>query len=327
MRVFSGIQPTGDIHIGNYLGAIKQWIELQEKNECIFCIVDLHALTVPYDPRKLEGLIMEKVIAYLAAGIDPEKSIIFVQSQIKEHTELTWLLNTVTPIGDLERMTQYKEKSKKFKDNINAGLLNYPILMAADILLYQTDFVPVGEDQKQHVELARTIARKFNQRFGQVFKVPEAKLPKTGARIMSLSNPLKKMSKSDSPESYIGLFDEPEIIKGKIMRAVTDTGKIVKYQPEKKPGISNLLTIYSLLSGKAISELEKKFKNKGYADFKKSLAELTISSLEVFRRKRKELLIREVYVNEILNQGTKRAQVIAQSTIQDVRKKMGLLIH
>jgi len=325
MRVFSGIQPTGDIHIGNYLGAIKQWIELQEKNECVFCIVDLHALTVPYEPKNLQNLILEKAIAYLAAGIDPEKSIIFIQSQVKEHTELTWLLNTVTPIGDLSRMTQYKEKSRKFKDNINAGLLNYPVLMAADILLYQTDFVPVGEDQKQHVELARTIARKFNQRFGQVFKVPEARLPKTGARIMSLVNPLKKMSKSDSRESYIGLFDEPEQIKEKIMKAVTDTGKVIKYQPEKKPGISNLLTIYSLLSGKTIKDLEKKFKNKGYADFKKSLAELVINSLETFRRKRKELLSREVYVKEILNQGTKRAQIIAQSTIQEARKKMGLV--
>lgn len=327
MRVFSGIQPTGDIHIGNYLGAIKQWIELQEKNECIFCVVDLHALTAPYDPKRLEGLIMEKVAAYLAAGIDPEKSIIFVQSQVKEHTELTWLLNTVTPLGDLERMTQYKEKSKKFKDNLNAGLLNYPILMAADILLYQTDLVPVGEDQKQHVELTRTIARRFNQRFGQIFKIPESKLPKTGARIMSLVDPSKKMSKSDAPEGYIGLFDEPEVIKGKIMRAVTDTGKIVKFQPDKKPGISNLLTIYSLLSGKTVAELEKKFKGKGYADFKKSMAEQTIISLEAFRRKRKELLSREVYVNEILNQGAKRAQAIAQSTIQEVRKKMGLLLH
>lgn len=327
MRVFSGIQPSGDIHIGNYLGAIKQWIELQEKNECVFCIVDLHALTVPYNPKSLQDLILEKAIAYLAAGIDPEKSIIFIQSQVKEHTELTWLLNTVTPIGDLERMTQYKEKSRKFKDNINAGLLNYPILMAADILLYQTDIVPVGEDQKQHVELARTIARKFNQRFGQVFKIPEAKLPKTGARIMSLTNPLKKMSKSDSQESYVGLFDEPEVIKEKIMKAVTDTGKVIKYQPEKKPGISNLLTIYSLLSGKTIKDLEKKFKNKGYADFKKSLAELLVNSLETFRRKRKELLAREVYVKEILNQGTKKAQVIAQSTIQEARKKMGLLLH
>jgi len=325
MRVFSGIQPTGIIHIGNYLGAIKQWVELQEKNECIFCIVDLHALTVPYKPTMLQDLIMEKAIAYLAAGVDPEKSIIFIQSQVKEHTEMTWLLNTVTPIGDLNRMTQYKEKSKKFKNNLNAGLLNYPILMAADILLYQTDIVPVGEDQEQHVELARTIARKFNQKFGEVFKIPEAKLSKTGARIMSLTNPVKKMSKSDPPESYIGLFDEPEVIKEKIMRAVTDTGKAIKYKLEKKPGISNLLTIYSLFSGKAIKDIERKFRNKGYADFKKSLAELTINSLEIFRRKRKELLAREVYVKEILNQGTKRAQIIAQSTIQEARKKMGLV--
>ena len=324
MRVFSGIQPTGDIHIGNYLGAIKQWVELQQNYECIFCIVDLHALTAPYDPKTLKKLILEKAITYLAAGIDPEKSIIFVQSQIPEHTELTWLLNTVTPVGDLTRMTQYKEKSKKFKQNLNAGLLNYPILMAADILLYQTDIVPVGEDQKQHVELTRTIARKFNQRFGQTFKVPEVRLPKTGARIMSLTNPTKKMSKTDKPESYIGLFDTPEQIKEKIMKAVTDTGKVIKYDLKKKPGISNLLTIYSLLSGKTIKELEKKFKGRGYAEFKKSLTELVIDSLEPFHRKRKELLSREVYVREILEQGRKRAQILAHSTIQEVRKKMGL---
>ncbi len=325
MRIFSGIQPTGIIHIGNYLGAIKQWAELQEKNECIFCIVDLHALSAPYNPKSLGGLILEKVIAYLAAGINPEKSIIFVQSQVKEHTELTWLLNTVTPIGDLLRMTQYKEKSKKFKENINAGLLNYPILMAADILLYQTDVVPVGEDQKQHVELARTIARKFNQKFGQTFQIPEVKLAKMGAKIMSLTEPSKKMSKSDSPESYIGLFDEPEIIKEKIMKATTDTGRVIKYNPGKKPGISNLLTIYSLLSNKPLKTLETKFKEKGYAEFKKSLAEIIINYLEPFRRKRKELLTREVYVREILNQGAKRAQILAQSTMQDVRKKMGLI--
>jgi tryptophanyl-tRNA synthetase len=324
MRVFSGIQPTGVIHIGNYLGSIKQWLELQQKAECIFCIVDLHALTAPYDPKKLQDLVLEKAIVYLAAGIDPEKSIIFVQSQIPEHTELTWLLNTVTPVGDLTRMTQYKEKAKKFKKNLNAGLLNYPILMAADILLYQTDIVPVGEDQKQHVELTRTIARKFNQKFSQTFKIPEVKLPKTGARIMSLTQPTKKMSKTDTSESYIGLFDEPEVIKEKIMKAVTDTGKVIKYDQKKKPGISNLLTIYSLLSGKTIKELEKKFKGKGYAEFKKSLVEIIVNSLEPFRRKRKELLSREVYVKEILNQGRKRAQVIAQSTLQDVRKKMGL---
>jgi len=325
MRVFSGIQPTGNLHIGNYLGAIRQWIELQEKNECVFCIVDLHALTAPFNPKNLKDLIMEKAVVYLAAGINPQKSIIFVQSRVKEHSELAWLLNTVTPVGDLTRMTQYKEKSKKFKDNLNAGLMNYPILMAADILLYQTDIVPVGEDQKQHVELARTIARKFNQKFGDTFKVPEVKIPKSGARIMSLTNPEKKMSKSDAQESYIGLFDEPDIIKEKIMRAVTDTGKKVLYDPEKKPGISNLLTIYSLFSGKTIKEIENKFKGKGYADLKKSLAELLINSLESFRRKRKELLAREVYIEEILNQGEKRAQVIAQSTMQEVRKKMGLI--
>jgi len=325
MRVFSGIQPTGKLHIGNYLGAIKQWVELQEKNECVFCIVDLHALTVPYDPKTLQESILEKVVVYLAAGIDPEKSIIFIQSQIKEHAELTWLLNTITSIGDLTRMTQYKEKSKKFKKNLNAGLLNYPILMASDILLYQTDIVPVGEDQKQHVELARTIARKFNQRFGEVFKIPEARIPKTGAKIMNLQQPAKKMSKTDSPETYIGLFDEPEEIKAKIMKAVTDTGKTIKYNEKLKPGISNLLTIYSLFSGKTIKELEKKFKRKGYADFKKSLSDLLINSLESFRRKKKELLTREVYVKEILEQGRKRAQILAQSTLQEVKKKMGLI--
>ena len=325
MRIFSGIQPTGTIHIGNYLGAIKQWIELQDKNECIFCIVDLHALTAPYDPKALQNLITEKAITYLAAGIDPEKSIIFVQSQLKEHTELTWLLNTVAPVGDLTRMTQYKEKSKKFKANLNAGLLNYPILMAADILLYQTDVVPVGEDQKQHVELTRTIARKFNQKFGQTFKIPEVRLPKSGAKIMSLQQPAKKMSKTDSPDSYIGLFEEPEAIKAKIMKAVTDTGKVIKYDQKKKPGISNLMAIYSLFSGKTIKEIEKKFKSKGYADFKKSLAELTINSLEPLRRKRKELLSREVYVKEILGQGQKRARTIAQFTLQDAKKKMGLI--
>jgi len=324
MRVFSGIQPTGKLHIGNYLGAIKQWLELQEKNECIFCIVDLHALTAPYDPKNLSDLILEKAIIYLAAGIDPNKSIIFVQSQVKEHTELCWLLNTVTPIGDLNRMTQYKEKAKKFVKNLNAGLLNYPILMAADILLYQTDIVPVGQDQKQHVELTRTIARKFNQKFGPVFKIPEVQLPKIGAKIMSLTDPTKKMSKSDPPESYIALFDEPEEIKEKIKKAVTDPGKIIKYNKKAKPGISNLLTIYSLFSGKSIKELEKKFAGKQYSEFKYALANLLIEALEPIRRKRQELLSRDVYLREVLNQGAKQAQVLAASTMQEVRKRMGL---
>jgi len=325
MRVFSGIQPTGELHIGNYLGAIRQWVELQEKNECIFCIVDLHALTAPFDPKTLQDSIMEKAIVYLAAGIDPEKSLIFVQSHVPEHTELTWLLDTVTPLGDLLRMTQYKEKSKKFKENINAGLLNYPILMAADILLYKTDIVPVGEDQKQHVELARTIAKKFNQRVGEFFKLPEAKVLKFGARIMSLTEPTKKMSKTDPAESRIGIFDTPEEIKGKISKAVTDTGKVIKYNPKLKAGISNLLTIYSLFSDESIKGLEIKFEGKGYAEFKNSLSQLLVEKLEPFRRKKKELGTREVYVREILGQGRKRAATIAQSTMADVRKKMGLV--
>ena len=355
MRIFSGVRPTGELHIGNYLGAIKQWISLQEKAECIFCIVDLHALTTPWEPKELPKNIFDVAIAYLAAGLDPEKCIFFVQSQVKEHSELTWLLNVITPVGELTRMTQYKEKSRQFKSNINAGLLDYPVLMAADILLYQTDLVPVGKDQQQHVELARVIARKFNQKFGQTFKEPKVLLPKIGAKIMSLQSPKKKTSKTDDPQGCIGLFDEVDVIKNKVMTAVTDPGKEIKYNPEKKPGISNLLTIYSLFSDKdynpplasevpsrrvaggleshsslrsewaPIKEIEKEFKGKGYEEFKKSLVKLLINSLEPFRRKRKELLQREVYVKDVLEKGRKRAEIIVQSTMQDVRKKMGLV--
>jgi tryptophanyl-tRNA synthetase len=325
MRVFSAVQPTGKIHLGNYLGALRQWVSLQEENECIFCIADLHAITVPYKIESFQDYILEKAADYLAVGVNPEKSIIFVQSQVKEHTELAWLLNTITPLGDLKRMTQFKEKVQKMKKNINAGIFNYPILMAADILLYKTELVPVGEDQKQHVELTRTIARKFNQRFGQTFKIPEVKVMKSGARIMSLSDPLKKMSKSDPPDSYIGLFEEPSEIKRKIMKAVTDMGKTIKYDKEKKPGISNLLVIYSLFANKTITELEKKFKNKGYEYFKKSLAELLSQSLEPFRKKREMLLTRKTYLKEILEQGRKKAQSIAQSTMSEVYQKMGLI--
>ncbi len=323
MRVLSGIQPTGQLHIGNYLGAIKQWIELQQENECIFFITDLHAITLPRDPKTFQKEILNTAVEYLATGLDPEKSIIFVQSQVKEHTELCWLLNTITPAAELFRMTQYKDKSQQFKKNINAGLLDYPVLQAADILLYQTDIVPVGKDQLQHLELSRIIARKFNNRFGETFKIPKAYVSKTGAKIMSLENPKKKMSKS-IPSSCLFLFDEPKEIKKKIMSATTDSQKIIKYDPKKKPGISNLLTIYSLFSNKSIKDLEKKFKGKNYAEFKKSLAQLLILKLEPFRGKKKELLSREVYVQEILNKGEKRARSIAQSTITDVRQKMGL---
>ncbi len=324
MRVFSGIRPTGDLHIGNYLGAIKQWIELQNENECVFCIVDLHALVTPWDPKTLQKNILETAVAYLGAGLDPEKCILFIQSQVKEHSELNWLLNNICPLGELFRMTQYKEKSKQYKNNVNMGLLDYPILMAADILLYQTHAVPVGEDQKQHVELTRTIARKFNNKFGDAFVEPKAMISKNGAKIMSLQEPKKKMSKTGNPKGCIGLFDEPNDIKKKVMSAVTDTGKTIKYSPKTKPGISNLLTIYSLFSDAPIKEIEKEFAGKGYGAFKKALTELLILKLEPFRRKRKELLKREVYTTEILNKGAKKAQVIAASTMQKVKKKMGL---
>ena len=238
---------------------------------------------------------------------------------------MAWILGTILPIGELQRMTQFKEKSKKHPEYVNAGLLNYPLLMASDILLYQTEVVPVGKDQQQHVELTREIARRFNKKFGTTFKEPKTLLPKVGEKIMSLQNPLKKMSKTDDPRGCIGLFDEPEQIKEKVMKAVTDTGKIIKYNPKLKPGVSNLLTIYSLFSAKPIKEIEKKFKGKGYAELKKQLADLLILKLEIFRRKRKELLAREVYVKEILSQGQKRAHVIAQSTMAEVRKKMGLV--
>ncbi len=325
MRVISGIQPTGELHIGNYLGAVKNWLRLQDKYECLFFVADLHALTTPYYAQGLAKQAREKVAELLSLGLNPEKCVIFVQSRIKEHAELAWILNTITPVAELERMTQYKEKARKFKQNINAGLLTYPALMAADILLYQTDLVPVGKDQQQHLELTRTIARKFNAKFGQTFKEPEALIMKSGAKIMSLREPKKKMSKSDRPEAYLGIFDEPKIIEKKIMSAITDIGKDIKYDPAKKSGVSNLLTIYGLFGGRDIKEVEKQFKGRGYAAFKKELAKLLISGLEPFRRKKKELTARPVYVDEIISRGTKKAQQLASFTMEEVKKKVGLI--
>lgn len=324
MRVFSGIQPTGQLHIGNYLSAIKQWLELQKNQECIFSIADLHSITVPYDSKNFQKIILNKAIEYISCGINPEKSIIFIQSKVKEHTELCWLLNSVVPVGELMRMTQYKDKSRQFKNNVNAGLLDYPVLMAADILLYQTDIVPIGQDQKQHLELTKTIARKFNQKFGRTFKEPKPLILKSGAKIMALNDPRKKMSKS-IPETCLFLFDEQKIIKRKIMSAVTDTGKTIKFDPKRKPGISNLLTIYSLFTDKSIQSIEKDFNKKGYVELKKSLIKLLDEKLEVFRRKKKEMIRKEVYTREILKTGAKRAEIIAKSNIEQVRKKMGLM--
>jgi len=324
MRIFSGIQPTGKLHIGNYFGAISQFIELQKENECIFSIVDLHAITVPYSPKELQKNILETAISFLALGINPEKSIIFVQSQIKEHSELAWLLGTLAPIGDLLRMSQYKEKLKQYKGQAGAGLLNYPILQAADILLYKAELVPVGEDQKQHIEFARELARRFNKKFGQTFPEPKIKIPEFGAKIMDLKDPTKKMSKT-RPEGCLFIFDDPKEVKKKIMSAVTDTQKVIKYDPKRKPGISNLLVIYSLFSKKPTEKIEEKFKNGSYEKFKKALVEIIIKSLEPFWKKRETLLKREVFVKEILEKGRQKAQAIAQSTIQEVKEKMGLI--
>ena len=324
MRVFSGIRPTGELHIGNYLGAIRQWRKLQEEHECFFCIVDYHAITTPFDPSKMKRNVFETLISYLVGGLDPEKCTIFLQSQVKEHTELAWILGTICPLGELKRMTQFKEKSKKHPQYINAGLLNYPLLMAADILLYKAELVPVGKDQVQHVELTRELARKFNKMFGEVFILPKVLLSE-GKKIMSLQNPKKKMSKTDDPKGCISLFDEPTEIKKKIMRAVTDSGKEIKYDPKRKPGISNLILIYSLFSEKRIEEIEKEFKGKGYAYFKKKLVKLLIEKLKKFRERRKTLLKREIYLKEILEKGRKKAERIARETIREVKERMGFL--
>lgn len=321
MKIFSGIRPTGGIHIGNYLGAIKNWVKLQEEHDCLFCVVDWHAITTPYEVEKLDDYIYETSLAYLAAGIDPEQNVFFLQSQVKEHAELAWLLGCLTPVGQLKRITQYKQKSKKL-ESPKAALLNYPVLMAADILLYQTEAVPVGEDQKQHVEIARDTARRFNHRFGKTLTVPEIITPEMGARIMSLTNPENKMSKSGDPKGCIGLFESPDSIRKKVMGAVTDTGDKVKYDPRRKPGISNLVTIYSCFSEKERKEIQQKFKGKGYAEFKKKLADLLIGFLAPFRTRRKKTSTKEI--KKILAQGSDRARNKARKTMTEVRKKMGL---
>lgn len=323
--IFSGIQPTGEIHIGNYLGAIKNWAELQDNYDCFFSIVDLHAMTIPYDAKKFQKAIYDTALYSIAAGLNPEKCTLFIQSQIKEHSELAWILDTITPLGELERMTQFKEKAKEQKKEVNAGLLTYPVLQAADILLYKTNFVPVGKDQEQHIELGRTLARKFNSRFGQVFKEPKTLIPKTGAKIMSLQDPSKKMSKSHGQDSYIALFDSENEIRRKIKIAVTDSGKEIKDDKKNKPAISNLLTIYRLFSEKPIKEIEKKYQGKGYAEFKNDLAEVIIKYLKPLRQRREKLAKNPIYIKDILEQGRKKAQKIASQTMAEVKKKTGLL--
>jgi len=322
-RILSGIQPSGVIHIGNYFGAIKNWLNFLKEYDSYFCIVDLHALTVYQEPEKLKQNTLDLAKIFIASGLDPKKCTLFVQSHVHEHAELAWILNTITPIAELERMTQFKDKSKKHKENVNAGLFTYPILMAADILLYDTDVVPVGEDQKQHVELTRTIAKKFNNLFSDALKVPKSFVPEHGARLMGLDDPTQKMSKSAASEyNYIAITDEPDLIRKKIMKAVTDSGDEIK-SGEDKPAISNLLTIYHLVTGKEISEIEKQYQGKGYGDFKKDLAEKVVEFLEPIQKEMNKLTDKDVI--KILNKGSQSAQKIASQTLDRVTEKIGIL--
>ncbi|PIY85686.1 tryptophan--tRNA ligase [bacterium CG_4_10_14_0_8_um_filter_33_57] len=324
-RIFSGIQPSGTLHIGNYLGAIVNWVKLQEEYESFFCIVDLHAITVKQDPKILKQKIREVAAIYLATGIDLQKSVIFVQSHRSEHAELGWILNTITYISELERMTQFKDKSKRHSENINTGLFDYPVLMAADILLYKTKIVPVGEDQLQHIELTRDIAKRFNNTFGETFIVPKADIRKDTARIMGLDNPSEKMSKSaKSLYNYIALTDSADTIREKIKKAVTDTGKEIKYDEKNKPAISNLLNIYRGFTDEPISEIEERYRNKGYADFKKDLAEVIINGLEKFHQKFNQLQKEPQYLEKILKDGADKAGKVAIPALEEVKNKVGL---
>lgn len=319
--LISGIQPTGRLHLGNYLGALKNFVELQnsDKYQCYFFIADYHSLTIDFDPKEKSEGVLNVARAYLATSIDPKKSTIFVQSHIPESTELAWILGTITPPGELSRMTQYKDKSKNTPENVNMGLVFYPVLMAADILLYDAKVVPVGEDQLQHLELTRTLARKFNNRFGKTFIEPQALLTKT-PRVMSLNDPSKKMSKSQ-PEGCLFLDDSPKDIETKIKRAVTDSGSEIKFDLENKAGISNLLLVHEALTGQTIASIEKKYAGKGYGQFKSGLANVAIKALTPFR----SLKTSDSKLKNILSAGSKKAKKLASAKIKEVKKKLGLL--
>jgi tryptophanyl-tRNA synthetase len=323
-RIFSGAQPTGNVHLGNYLGALRNWVALQREYESLFCIVNLHAHTLPQDPNVLAAKTRELARIYLAVGIDPEISTIFVQSDVPAHAELTWLLNCVTRMGELERMTQFKEKARKQEENVSVALFDYPVLMAADILLYQTDLVPVGEDQKQHLELTRDVAIRFNRDFGETFRIPDPFIPKVGARIMSLADPSKKMSKSDAEgeAGCIMLLDDADAVRRKFKRAVTDSGAEIRFAADR-PAIINLLTIYQLLTEKTPDEIEEHFGGQGYAKLKEELADVTIEFLRPFQERVHD--IDDGKLNEILERGAARAESIAGPTLAQAKAKMGLI--
>lgn len=321
-RVLSGIQPSGNLHLGNYLGALKRWVNEQDQKENFFCIVDLHAITVPQDPAQLKKNIRELAGIYFACGIDPEKSTVFVQSDVSAHAELGWILNCFTPLGWLNRMTQFKDKAGDQRESVSAGLYDYPVLMAADILLYQTDEVPVGEDQKQHVELARDVAQKFNAIFGETFKLPEPNISKVAARIMSLDDPTKKMSKS-LPSGSLNLLDDPDTLRSKIMKATTDSEGEIKFDL-KRPGIYNLLEIYSTLTGEEMIKIEQKFEGKGYGDFKKELAEIVVEALKPIQEKYHQFMDNEGEIEKMLKAGADKVRPIAGQTLDSVKTKVGL---
>jgi tryptophanyl-tRNA synthetase len=323
--IFSGIQPSGNLNIGNYIGAISQWVNMQEKYNCIFSVVDYHAITVKQNPAELRRHILEITKIYLAAGIDPEKSIIFQQSAVSAHTELAWVLNCYgARIADLNKMTQFKDKAGKNQESVSVGLYDYPVLMAADILLYNTEIVPVGEDQKQHVELARDIAKRFNNDYENIFTVPQAIIRKDGARIMSLLDASKKMSKSDiNQNNCIALLDDIEVARKKIMRAVTDSGTEIEYDIENKPALSNLLTIYAILGNREIPRLVKDYKGKGYGDFKKDLADVVVKFLTNFQDKYYK--ISDADAQAVLMAGQQRAEAIAARKLIEVRQAIGVI--
>lgn len=323
--IFSGIKPSGDLTLGNYIGAIKNWVRLQDEYDCLYCVVDLHAITVKQEPKDLRQRTLEVLAIYIASGIDPEKNTLFIQSHVPAHSEGAWLLNCYTYMGELGRMTQFKDKSQKYGDSISAGLFNYPVLMAADILLYNADLVPVGKDQKQHIELARDIATRFNNLYSPTFTIPEPYIASSGQKIMDLQDATKKMSKSEeNANGYILIMDPPEVIRKKISRAVTDSIGEVRYSDEQ-PGVKNLMNILISLTGATVEELESKYAGRGYADFKKDVAEAIIAELEPVQNKVSQILTDKAYLESIYKAGAEKAQYMATKTLRKMQKKIGFI--
>lgn len=324
--IFSGVQPSGTITLGNYLGAIKNWVQLQDEYNCAYAIMDLHSITVRQNPQELKKRTLDLLKLYIACGIDPEKNLLFVQSHVSAHAELAWILNCYTYMGELSRMTQFKDKSQRHAENINAGLFTYPVLMAADILLYQADLVPVGQDQMQHIEIARDIAQRFNAIYGDVFTVPEGFIPKTGARVMSLQDPTKKMSKSDeNPKAYISLMDDMNVIAKKIKSAVTDSDGCVAHR-DGKDGINNLMGILSSITGESFESIENRYIGRGYGDFKSEVAEAVVECIRPIREKYDDLSNDKAYLEKIYKESAEKANYIANKTLNKVKKKVGFLL-